>query len=94
MISTTKAHINSKSRNVGIDVGKADLDVFVFELEKHFKAENTKDGIKRLLVKLNRYKLTRILVEATGGYERQLVEACAEKICLSSWFNLSKLGNL
>jgi transposase len=40
---------------------------------------NTEEGIRELIKKLSRYNLTRILVEATGGYERRLVEACAEK---------------
>lgn len=35
--------------------------------------------IKSLITKLARYKLARIVAEATGGYERHLVEACAER---------------
>lgn len=78
-MNTTRAHIKSKDRNVGIDVGKSYLDVFIYELNIHWQVENTAKGIKQLLATLNRYKLTRILVEATGGYERLLVEACAAK---------------
>ena len=55
------------------------MDIYIFELEKHWKIKNTLDDIKKLISQLKRYKLTRILVEATGGYERKLVEACAEK---------------
>ena len=79
MNTTTKAHIKSTERNVGIDIGKHTLDVYIYETECHWQADNTSTGIKQLLTRLNRYKLTRIIVEATGGYERQLVEACAEK---------------
>lgn len=32
-----------------------------------------------MVSRLSRYKLSRIVVEATGGYERHLVEACAER---------------
>lgn len=79
MNTTTKARIRNTERNVGIDIGKHTLDVYIYETECHWQADNTPAGIKQLLARLNRYKLTCIVVEATGGYERQLVEACAEK---------------
>ena len=79
MNSMTKAHIRSKERTVGIDIGKDTLDIYMYELEKHWQVANTTEGIKTLIKQLNRYQLTRVLVEATGGYERRLVEACAEK---------------
>ena len=66
-------------RNIGIDVGKRFLDVHVYELSKHFQYENTAKGIQQLLSRLNRYKLIRIVVEATGGYERLLVESAAAR---------------
>lgn len=77
----TIANINSKSqdRNVGIDVGKASLDICIFELNLHWQIANTPPEIRSLLIALRRYKLTRIVVEATGGYERALVEACAAR---------------
>jgi len=55
------------------------LKTLIFELELHWQVSNDQDGIKKLLTKLDRYKLTRILVEATGGYERLLAESCAER---------------
>jgi transposase len=79
MKTTTQANRRSNERHVGIDIGKDTLDVYIFELEKHWQADNTVTGIKKLISQLNRYHLTRVLVEATGGYERKLVEACAEK---------------
>ena len=79
MNTTTTAHIDRSERNVGIDIGKSTLDVCIFELDSYLQYPNTADGIRELLKKLSRYNLTRILVEATGGYERSLVEACAEK---------------
>ena len=78
-MDTTIAHRNSKERHVGIDVGKQFLDVCLLELELVWRVENSAAGIKALLTKLGRYSLTRIVVEATGGYERSLVEACAAK---------------
>lgn len=79
MNTTTAAHIDRSERNVGIDIGKSMLDVCIFELDVYVKYPNTTEGIRELTKKLSRYNLTRILVEATGGYERCLVEDCAEK---------------
>ena len=79
MNTTTAAHIDRSERNVGIDIGKSMLDTCIFELDIYLQHPNTTEGIRELLKKLSRYKLTRIMVEATGGYERGLVEACAEK---------------
>jgi transposase len=79
MNTTTAAHIDLSERNVGIDIGKSMLDVCIFELDIYLQYANTPEGIRELTKKLSRYNLTRILVEATGGYERCLVETCAEK---------------
>lgn len=79
MNTTTAVHIDRRERHVGIDIGKSMLDVCIYELGVYLQHPNTLEGIRELLKKLSRYKLTRILVEATGGYERCLVEACAEK---------------
>ena len=79
MKSTTIADRKCTERNVGIDVGKSCLDVFILELDNHWQVENTPAGIKELTTALQRYKLTRVVVEATGGYERLFVETCVEK---------------
>lgn len=65
-------------RHIGIDVGKSMLDICIYETDEYFQVENSTTGIKQLLRKIKRYKLTRVLVEATGGYERAVTEACAE----------------
>lgn len=78
MNTITKADNRNKERHVGIDVGKETLDIFIYEIDKHWQAANTSEGIKALIRQLKRYSLTRVLVEATGGYERRLVETCAE----------------
>ena len=79
MNTTSIAYKKSTERNIGIDVGKDLLDIYILELELHWQEENNAEGIKRLVSKLNRYKLTRVLVEATGGYERAVIEASTEK---------------
>lgn len=79
MNTITNASSRKTERNVGIDVGKSSLDIYIYELDKHWQIANTLESIKTLIKQLARYQLTRVLVEATGGYERRLVEACAEK---------------
>jgi transposase len=77
MKTTTKAGIK-KQRNIGIDVGKLFLDIYILELDRHWQVHNTADDIKELRKALKRFNLSRIVVEATGGYERTLVEILAE----------------
>lgn len=79
MKTSTRSYGKSTQRHVGIDVGKSTLDVFVLEKDRYWQAENSLVGIRRLLGQLSRFQLTRIVVEATGGYERSLVEMAAEK---------------
>lgn len=79
MNTTTAAHINRSERNVGIDIGKSMLDMCIYEVDIYTQYPNTPEGIRQLLKQLSRYRVTRIVVEATGGYERALVETCADK---------------
>lgn len=78
MNTIPKANSRNKQRHAGIDVGKSTLDIYIYETELHWQAPNTPDGIRALIRRLKRYQLTRVLVEATGGYERTIAEACAE----------------
>ncbi len=77
MKTTTKANIKQQ-RNIGIDVGKTFLDIYILELDRHWQIYNSVDDIKDLRKTLKRFNLTRIIVEATGGYERTIVEMLAE----------------
>lgn len=61
--------------NVGIDVGKTQLDAYIHERDLHLTAENTPEGVKALLNRLNRFHVTRLVVEATGRYERLVADA-------------------
>jgi transposase len=78
MNTTNQEYIKNRDRNVGIDVGKDTLDVYVYELDLHCQESNTDEGVRRLVNRLKRFQLTRVLVEATGGYERPIVEAATE----------------
>ena len=79
MKTTVNAYIDNTQRHVGVDVGKSLLDISILEVDVHFQVPNNAEGIRQLIKRISRYNLTRVLVEATGGYERALVEACAEK---------------
>lgn len=58
---------------VGIDVSKAWLDIAIHESETNWRAENDGDGISNLVKRLKKVKPSLIVMEATGGYEMQLV---------------------
>ena len=68
----------SKPVHVGIDVSKHKLDVCVLERHFEWSIDNTINGIKALVKKLERLPLDRVVIEATGGYERDAVVACLE----------------
>jgi transposase len=61
---------------VGIDVGKASLDVAIDGRGRVLQFANGKAGIGKLLRQLRAVPEARIVVEATGGYEDALLEAC------------------
>lgn len=63
---------------VGIDVGKAALDVAVDGVAGVTRFPNTAAGIGKLVRRLQGLAGPRIVVEATGGYEDALLEACCD----------------
>ena len=60
---------------VGIDVSKSHLDVHLDPLEQSLHLDNTSDGLTQLQQHLNGLPVERIVVESTGGYERDLLNA-------------------
>ena len=56
--------------NIGIDVSKDWLDIVVIPGGETWRTENTEDKIDVLVEKLETLKPERIVIEATGGYER------------------------
>lgn len=66
------------TRSVGIDVGKASLDLAVDGVPGVVRLANTAAGIRKLVVRLSKLDEPRIVVEATGGYEDALLEACCD----------------
>lgn len=63
---------------VGIDVGKASLDLALDGQSSVTRFSNTRAGINKVVKRLQALKATRIVVEATGGYEEPLLEACCD----------------
>jgi transposase len=63
---------------VGIDVGKASLEVAVDGASGVVRFANTRAGIGKLVGRLQGVSDARVVVEATGGYEEALIEACCD----------------
>ena len=58
----------------GVDVSKQHLDWAIGEAGQVKRVLNTRAGVRRLAVKLAKIDLELIVVESTGGYERELTE--------------------
>src|SRR5690606_27470195 len=65
-------------RAAGIDVGKASLDLGFDGRPGARRFPNTPDGIAVLVRVLTAAGVERVLVEATGGYEEPVLEACCD----------------
>ena len=61
--------------HVGIDVSKASLDVGVHQTGAFCSLRNNPAGIRSLAAHLRRLKPQLVLLEASGGYERKLLDA-------------------
>ncbi len=65
--------------NIGVDVGKHFLDFHIHERDLHWQEQNSPEGIRSALNRIGRYRVNRLVVEATGRYELPLVDAAFEK---------------
>lgn len=63
------------SSYVGIDVSKDRLDVAVLGEERVWQVDNAYEGINGLVQRMQQVSPILIVVEATGGYQRAVVEA-------------------
>ena len=57
------------STTAGIDTSKAKLDVALHGRAEHWQIDNTSVGWRRLAADLSRVGVTRVGIEASGGYE-------------------------
>ena len=65
--------------NVGVDVSKDQLDVYLLERDLLFSIPNDEQPIAALIKRLARYRLERIVIEATGRLEHAFVSAAIAK---------------
>ena len=63
---------------VGIDVSKRTLDVAVRPGNDFWSVPNSAKGIATLVSRLSELKPTRVVLESTGGYEKQAAKALFE----------------
>lgn len=63
--------------SVGIDVSKADLDVYVVPSKGRFRVPNDETGAKELIARLIDFKDAVVVLEATGGFESYVAAALA-----------------
>ena len=60
---------------IGIDVSKAVLDVYILPFKKYMQFKNDIKEIKKLGHKLKTFPQASIVMEATGGYEKQVAQS-------------------
>ena len=49
----TNLKLSKSVVNVGVDVGKFSLDVYIYEKAIHWQDDNSEEGIKRILKRLS-----------------------------------------
>jgi transposase len=57
---------------IGCDIGKLDFDVFLNN--KHHKFTNDAEGIEAFILQCKAYENSQVILEPTGGYERDLLQ--------------------
>ncbi len=63
---------------VGIDVSKADLDVFVYPQGKQWRSSNSDSGIIETVETLALFNVALVVIEATGGLEQGVTNALSQ----------------
>lgn len=75
--------------NVGIDVGKFELDVCIHEKQLHWQDTNTDEGIKRILKRLSHYQVEAWLSKPLGAMNLILPRLRTIRTCLCVSLSLS-----
>jgi len=65
---------NVSKTHVGVDISKKTLDIHILSIGKSFKIKNGKSDIGRMIKGLAEYKAVQVTCEATGGYEKLLIQ--------------------
>lgn len=64
---------------IGVDVSKKHLDICPWPERKTFRVENTKHGLRQLGKRLTELDIAKIMLEASGGYERLAIVTLSEE---------------
>ncbi|HAU8253953.1 TPA: transposase, partial [Vibrio vulnificus] len=62
--------------NVGVDTGKAQLDIYIRPLDIYFNVTNDEKGIKQAIRTIAKFHPERIVIEATSRLEMPFILAC------------------
>lgn len=65
--------IDISTKTAGIDTAKDKLDMAIYGLPTRWRFENGPSGWRRLAIELRQAGVTRVGIEASGGYERGIV---------------------
>ena len=71
--------MEQQSQWVGIDVSKANLDVYLRPSSKQFQVKNQASGIVELIQQLQSFTIQQVILEATGGLELEVAQALQEQ---------------
>lgn len=74
---TSQSSEDGTVSNIGIDISKGRLDIAIRPTGERFQVDNDEAGITQLLKRLGKLRIQRIVIEPTGGYERELVQQLA-----------------
>lgn len=55
--------------DIGVDVSKKHLDIYLHQEKKAFHVPNTVEGINKFISSIKQYNVRQIVCESTGGYE-------------------------
>lgn len=72
-MASEKVTKSDKGDYVGIDVGKASLDVSQHQVGKVIRWQNTNQGVSKLGACISEWEPALVVVEASGGYERKIL---------------------
>lgn len=64
--------------NVGVDTGKANLDIYIRPFDIFFTVSNDDKGIKEAVKIIKKHQPERIVIEATGRLEMPFIIACSK----------------
>jgi transposase len=71
--------IQNEKCYIGIDVSKDVLDVFILHNKKYLQVKNSVAGIRKLIKEFSVYFNHLVVMESTGGYEKNVAQSLAKE---------------